>query len=132
MNHLGPLPVLLPLLGAGATLMLVAPAAGPAGGQRRRCWLAVVAIAACCSVQADHDGPQVLWIGAWPAPLGIRLVADRLSALMLLVSAVVTLAVLAYSVGQGMTGDEREDAGVDLPPDVPGARRRGLERVPGR
>ena len=45
-------------------------------------------------VQADRDGPLVLWIGAWPEPLGISLVADRLSALLLLVSAVVSLAVL--------------------------------------
>ncbi len=58
--------------------------------------------------QTDRHGPQVLWIGAWKEPLGISLVADRLSALMLLVSAVVTLAVLVYSIGQGMTGDERE------------------------
>ena len=69
---------------------------------------AVVAIAGVLLFRADQYGPQVAWIGAWAPPLGISLVADRLSALMLLVSAVVTLAVLAYSVGQGMTGDERE------------------------
>ena len=58
--------------------------------------------------QTDRHGPQVLWIGGWQEPLGISLVVDRLSALMLLVSAVVTLAVLVYSIGQGMTGDDED------------------------
>ena len=107
MSFLVPLPVILPLFGAGAALML---------SRRPRAQrvvsftvlTAVVAIAAVLLVQADRHGPQVAWLGAWTPPLGISLVADRLSALMLLVSAMVTLAVLTYSVGQGMTGDERE------------------------
>ena len=106
-SALVPLPVILPLLGAGAALML---------SRRPRAQrivsfsvlTAVVAVAAVLLVRADNSGPQVAWLGAWTPPLGISLVADRLSALMLLVSAVVTLVVFAYSVGQGMTGDERE------------------------
>ena len=107
MTWLVPLPVLLPLLGAGLTLMLV-----------KRPLLqrlvstavlsAVVVVAAVLVHETDRHGPQVLWVGAWKEPLGISLVADRLSALMLLISAVVTLAVLVYSIGQGMTGDERD------------------------
>ena len=107
MTWLVPLPVLLPLLGAGLTLVL-----------SRRPILqrtvsttvlsAVVVVAAILVYETDRHGPQVLWIGAWKEPLGISLVADRLSALMLLVSAVVTLAVLVYSIGQGMTGSERD------------------------
>jgi multicomponent Na+:H+ antiporter subunit D len=107
MSNLVPLPVILPLLGAGLTLMLVRHPVL----QRlvSTIVLAVVAVvAAVLVVQADRAGPQTVWIGAWPRPLGISLVADRLSALMLLVSAVVTLAVLVYSIGQGMTGDEHE------------------------
>jgi multicomponent Na+:H+ antiporter subunit D len=69
---------------------------------------AVVVIAAVLVFQADRHGPQALWIGAWPEPLGISLVADRVSSIMLLVSAVVALAVLVYSIGQGMTGDEED------------------------
>ncbi len=107
MSFLVPLPVILPLFGAGAALMLSRrPMA-----QRTVSFsvlTAVVVIAAVLLVRADRYGPQVAWIGAWAPPLGISLVADRLSALMLLVSAVVTLAVLAYSIGQAMTGDERE------------------------
>ncbi len=107
MTWLVPLPVILPLLGAGLTLMggkrpafqrLVSTLALSAG----------VVVAAALVYQTDRHGPQVVWIGAWPEPLGISLVADRLSALMLLVSSVVTLAVLVYSIGQGMTGNERE------------------------
>jgi multicomponent Na+:H+ antiporter subunit D len=107
MTWLVPLPVILPLLGAGLTLML-----GRRPALQRTVSTvvlsAVVAIAATLLYQADQHGPQVLWIGAWKEPLGISLVADRLSALMLLVSAVVTLAVLVYSIGQGMIRDERD------------------------
>ncbi|WP_300642991.1 Na+/H+ antiporter subunit D [Nocardioides sp.] len=105
MSALVPLPVLLPILGAGASLAL-------SSYPRVQRWLsllvlvAVVAVAAVLLVQADREGPQTVWIGGWPETLGIVLVADRLAALMLLVSAVVTLAVLAYSVAQGMTEDE--------------------------
>jgi multicomponent Na+:H+ antiporter subunit D len=106
MTSLVPLPVLLPLLGAGAALML---------SRRPRAQraitvgvlVAIAVIAAALLVAADQDGPQVVWLGQWK-PIGIALVADRLAALMLLVSALVTLAVLLYSIGQGMTGDESE------------------------
>ena len=37
-------------------------------------------------------------VGNWPAPFGIVLVLDRLSALMVLVASVVALAALAYAV----------------------------------
>ncbi|WP_240938012.1 Na+/H+ antiporter subunit D [Nocardioides sp. JQ2195] len=107
LTALVPLPVVLPLLGAGAALML---------SHRPRAQrlvtitilTAVVVIAAVLMVEADRNGPQVVWVGGWASPLGIALVADRLSALMLLVSAVVTLLVLLYSLGQGMTGDSHE------------------------
>lgn len=105
MNALVPLPVLLPVLGAGASLALL-------HHPRIQRWLslgvlaAVVVIAAVLLREADRHGPQTVWIGGWAETVGIVLVADRLAALMLLVSAVVTLAVLAYSVGQGMTEDE--------------------------
>jgi multicomponent Na+:H+ antiporter subunit D len=107
MNALVPLPVILPLLGAGLTLALSnRPRAQRAVSSTTLA--AVVVIAAVLVVQTDRSGPQVVWIGAWPEPLGIALVADRLSSLMLLVSAVVTLGVLVYSIGQGMTGDVRD------------------------
>ncbi|WP_019873890.1 Na+/H+ antiporter subunit D [Sporichthya polymorpha] len=107
MNVLVPLPVLLPLFGAGAALAL----SRHPKIQRAITVVvlsAIVVLAAALMVRADQEGPQVAWIGAWTPPLGINLVADRLSALMLLVSAVVTLAVLLYSIGQGLTDDDSE------------------------
>ncbi|QCX26341.1 Na+/H+ antiporter subunit D [Nocardioides jishulii] len=105
MNWLVPLPVVLPLFGAGLSLVL-------SGRPRLQRWLSVFVLVSMALVgavlmyQADTSGPQTLWIGAWPETVGIVLVADRLAALMLLVSAVVTLAVLGYSIGQGMVEDE--------------------------
>jgi multicomponent Na+:H+ antiporter subunit D len=49
-------------------------------------------------------GPMAVQVGGWEAPIGITLVVDRLSALLVTVSAAITLAVLVYSVGQGMVG----------------------------
>ncbi|WP_330476509.1 Na+/H+ antiporter subunit D [Terrabacter sp. C0L_2] len=102
-----PLPVLLPLLGAALTLAF-----------RRSPRLqrsvsiavlaAVVAVAGILVWQTDVNGPQVLWLGAWQEPLGISLVADRLSALMLLVSSIVTLLVLVFAIGQGQADSDDE------------------------
>ncbi|WP_148571393.1 Na+/H+ antiporter subunit D [Nocardioides caldifontis] len=106
------LPVIVPLLAAGLSLVLVRRPSL----QRMVSIIALVAVAAVAAVlvvRADQDGPQALWIGGWPEPLGIALVADRLSSLMLLVSALVTLAVLVYSVGQGMV-DEAESAPLSI------------------
>ncbi|MGE4426867.1 MAG: proton-conducting transporter membrane subunit, partial [Solirubrobacteraceae bacterium] len=66
----------------------------------------VLAVAVVLLVAADRDGPQVAALGGWDAPVGIVLVADRLSALMLVISAAVTLCVLVYSYGQGNADDE--------------------------
>jgi multicomponent Na+:H+ antiporter subunit D len=47
-------------------------------------------------------------LGGWQPPLGIVLVVDRLSALLLVTSAIVTLGVLVYSVGQGTADGDSE------------------------
>lgn len=96
-----PLPVLIPLIGAGFALSL---------GRHPRLQRGVSAIslalvlivAIILLIHADQDGPQVLWVGAWPEGLGIMLVADRLSALMLLVSSIVTITVLVFSARSDM------------------------------
>jgi multicomponent Na+:H+ antiporter subunit D len=107
-----PLPVLLPLLGAGATLIL---------SRRPRLQRvvsvavlsAVVVIAASLLVAAVRSGPLVVTVGAWPVPLGITLVVDQLSAVMLLISMSVTLAVLVYAIGQG-TYDQDEATPISI------------------
>ena len=107
MNNLLPLPVLLPLFGAGIALALNRhPRA-----QRIVSTLVMVAVTTVAAILiglTDRYGPVVLWVGNWPEPLGIALVADRLSALMLLVSAVVTLAVLLFSMGAHEEERKRE------------------------
>ena len=96
-----PLPVLLPLLGAGLTLVL---ARRPTLQRAVSVTVlsAVVVIAALLLVAAVQSGPIVITVGSWPVPLGITLVVDPLSALMLLTSMTVTLAVLVYAIGQGV------------------------------
>ena len=103
MNNLVPVPVLLPMFGAAITLIV---------GRRPRLQrvismavlVAVVVVVAVLALSAHRDGVQILWFGAWPGTAGIALVADRLSALMLLVASLVTLGVLSFSGGQ----DEEE------------------------
>lgn len=101
MSALIPLPVVLSLFGAGLCLIF-----GRSARAQRVISLVVlsgiVAIAAVLLVGADTGGPRVTHLGGWPVTLGISLVADRLSALMLLISAIVTLCVLVYSLGQGV------------------------------
>src|SRR5690606_31673788 len=58
--------------------------------------------------RSDQFGPQTFNVGGWPADLGISLVADRFSALMLVISTIVTLCVLVYSFGQGVVEFGRE------------------------
>jgi multicomponent Na+:H+ antiporter subunit D len=68
----------------------------------------VVVIAALLLVAAVQSGPIVITVGSWPVPLGITLVVDPLSALMLLTSMSVTLAVLVYAIGQGSADGSEE------------------------
>ncbi len=68
----------------------------------------VTVLAAVLLVAADRTGPVVVEMGGWAAPVGIALVADRLSALLLLISTLVTIAVLVYSIDQRIADYGRE------------------------
>ena len=63
---------------------------------------ALLVISGILLVLTDSHGMHTVQVGGWDAPVGITLVADRLSALMLCVSAVVLLTVIIYAVGQGV------------------------------
>lgn len=99
-------PVLLPLLAAGVKLAI--------GGRLRRLQSLIslvtlglsLAVSVLLLVAADTSGPLVTDLGGWAAPVGICLVADRLSTLVLVVSSAVTLCVMAYSVANSY--DEQE------------------------
>jgi multicomponent Na+:H+ antiporter subunit D len=98
------LPVAGPLLAAGATLLL----RWHLRAQRALALAVVAGVAVDAAVllaAADAGHPTVAHLGGWPALIGITLVADRLAALLLLTSAVVTLAVLGYAVGQVVLDD---------------------------
>ena len=104
---LAPLPVLLPLLGAAGTLLV-----GRHPRTQRTVSLvvltAVVAVSVALLLQADAGGPTAVSVGGWPVPLGIVLVVDRLSALMLVVASTVALGVLWFAVGQGSADGSEE------------------------
>mmetsp|Transcript_28482 Transcript_28482/g.53382 ORF Transcript_28482/g.53382 Transcript_28482/m.53382 type:complete len:514 (+) Transcript_28482:5447-6988(+) len=63
--------------------------------------LALIAVAAGLAVQTS-DGTILLYqLGDWAAPFGIVLVGDRLSTMMVLLTAVLALFVLLYAIGSG-------------------------------
>jgi multicomponent K+:H+ antiporter subunit D len=107
LEHLVALPIVLPLL-TGAVLLLLTEAQRIA-----RVTLAVTSVAlqlvvAVVLLYLTSDAAPFIWangigvytLGGWSAPFGIVLVADRLSAVMLTLEAVLALAVLAYSVAR--------------------------------
>lgn len=115
MTALVPLVVLVPLLSAALALALP--------GRRRA--QQIITVAALSIVMAlgltfmfvvDQQGTLVMQVGGWAAPFGISLVVDRLSALMVAVSAVVLLGVLLFSLGQGLEdGDEETPVSIYYP-----------------
>lgn len=109
------LPVLLPMLGA-ALSVLVGRRASLQRGIGVVVLAAVCVVAAVLLVGADAHGPVVAELGGWPAPMGIALVADRLSALLLLISTLVTLAVLVYAIDQRIADYGRETASTTFHP----------------
>ena len=97
-------------------------AAAAARHRRARARRRSSAVCAALVYLADRDGTIAVHVGGWGqtvpgmGPLGITLVVDRLSALMLLVSAIVLLAVVFYAIGQGIRdGDERQPVSIFLP-----------------
>ena len=56
-------------------------------------------VAVALLVQADTGALQVYRLGDWPAPFGIVLVVDRLSAMMLVLTSAIALPVVLYASG---------------------------------
>jgi len=97
MNHWIIAPIILPALLApiigfvmrhDMVLSRVASVAGSA-------FLVAIAVGLFISASAT---PQVYYLGDWPAPFGIVLVLDRLSALMVLITSVLALFVLLHAI----------------------------------
>ena len=104
MNELLILPIILPFAGGAAAALVKKNAA-------RSFHLALI-VAGLHTIasglllyQIQANGISATQIGNWPAPFGITLVADRLSAAMVMITAVINLAVTCYS---------KVDIGIDL------------------
>ncbi|MFD5136752.1 Na+/H+ antiporter subunit D [Streptomyces sp. NPDC058378] len=108
MNALVPLPVLLPLCATGVSLAFGTRLARFQRFISVAVLTAVLGLSVVLMVAADRQGPLSVHLGDFAPPLGITLVADRLAGLMLTVSSAVTLAVLVYSLGQGMADRDKE------------------------
>lgn len=103
LQHLIMAPILLPLLSAAVMLFF---------HRRRRNVRLSINLAACLACLAAAimlldlaDGaaggiPVTYRLGDWPAPVAIVLVLDRLSAMMLLVTSIVALASLVFSLAR--------------------------------
>jgi multicomponent Na+:H+ antiporter subunit D len=88
------LAILVPLVAATASFLLPARWVGVAGLSGA----ALTAVAAASAVAAvAAEGVREEALGGWPAPLGIALRADGLSAVMLAMTAAIGLAVSAYA-----------------------------------
>ena len=85
--------ILLPLLGALLAFLLPRRAAAVGLGAA----MLTAAAAAGVLLQVIFGGARVYLLGGWTAPLGISLVADGLSALMLAITAMVGVAVSIYA-----------------------------------
>ena len=105
LHHLPAVPIVAPLL-TGALVLLT-----PERRRMLRVGLALSsvvlqAVAAAVLLYLTTDAMPDMWtegvgvyaIGGWPPPFGIALAVDRLAALMLLLSALVALAALTYSL----------------------------------
>ena len=99
-NHLVIVPVVLPLAAGGFMLLL---------DERRHALKAAISLsslglllaaASALVARADSAVTQVYPLGNWPAPFGIVLVADRLSAVMVLLAAVLGIAALVFSLAR--------------------------------
>ena len=105
MNHWIMIPLLLPLVGGMANLLLV----GRPGYQRLVSLLTTLALLpVTILLLLDADGGEMLiyQLGNWPAPFGISLVLDRLSGMLLVLTATLALpALLAATAGDDRLGE---------------------------
>ncbi|MEG0822097.1 MAG: monovalent cation/H+ antiporter subunit D [Burkholderiaceae bacterium] len=96
--HWTVLPVVLPLLAAALILIGARANLGLARLISLASTLALGAIALLLLAKANGGAVEAYLLGNWRAPFGIALALDRLAALMLMLTAVVALGSLIYSL----------------------------------
>lgn len=105
MSTLIVLPIALPLAAAGLSYALHRyPRAQRGVGLVTL--VAVLGISIALLAGVESNGIAIAAIGGWTGPIGITLVADLFSTMMLVVSASVLLAVLVYAIGTPRTRDD--------------------------
>lgn len=104
MQHLPILPVLIPLL--MGTLMLLPPLGGGIRRQRTTSVISLLALIAASFwlLQQSLVQSRIYVLGDWQPPFGIILVADQLSALLVLLTSVLAFGALLYS----LAGDDNK------------------------
>jgi multicomponent K+:H+ antiporter subunit D len=102
-SHLILVPILLPLVAGMTNLFLRRPGLALPRIVSAAAATGALVAAALLVLQADTGGFLTYALGNWPAPFGIVLVLDRLSALMLLTTAILAVVVLAHAWGDDDT-----------------------------
>ena len=106
LDHLVILPIVVPLA-AGALMVMLDERRRPLKIGIALASIAIsIVVAIVLAVRVDASGTNgtlVYLLGGWPARVGIALVADRLSAIMLLLSAGLGLATLIFSLARWVT-----------------------------
>ncbi len=101
MNHWIIAPVVLPAIVAALMVTLLR---GHLALQRMASLAAILALNAVALAliwSAATNGPEAYFLGDWPAPFGITLMLDRLSALMVALLALLALISALYAIGSG-------------------------------
>ncbi|MDZ7580961.1 MAG: Na+/H+ antiporter subunit D [Deltaproteobacteria bacterium] len=96
MSGLLVLPIILPFAAAATILLLKSNAKGSANIALGAAALHLIAGGMIFS-QVHRNGILASQMGNWPAPFGITLVADHLSAVMVVIAGVINLGVVTYS-----------------------------------
>jgi multicomponent K+:H+ antiporter subunit D len=95
-------PILLPVLAGIATLLFRRRRRAIGAGISIASCAGLLAIAALLLARTHGAAPEAYALGDWPAPFGIVLVLDHLSALMLVLTALLGLAVAVHAMLTGL------------------------------
>ncbi|MFC0284637.1 monovalent cation/H+ antiporter subunit D [Camelimonas abortus] len=93
-------PVVLPVIVAGLMLVIDGRSGRITAGLSVGAAFALLAAAVALMARAAGGGVQVYQIGNWPSRFGIVLALDRLSAMMLVLTAVLACAALVFSLAR--------------------------------
>ena len=104
-EHLPILPIAIPALAAPCAMLAMRRQRGLGVGIALVSCLALLACALALMAQVSGGTIIAYELGEWPAPFGIVLVADRLAALMLVLTAALSLIALLHAV---VTGADRK------------------------